>query len=34
VLIREVYSNNRRVEMGHKVSVTHRAQLAKWQRLL
>lgn len=29
VLIREIYSNNRRVEMGHKVSVTHRAQLAK-----
>ncbi len=29
VLIREIYSNNRRVEMGHKVSVTHRAQIAK-----
>ena len=29
VLIREIYSNNRRVEMGHKVSVTHRAQKAK-----
>lgn len=29
VLIREIYSNNRRVEMGHKVSVTHKAQLAK-----
>ena len=29
VLIREIYSNNRRVEMGHKVSVTHRAQLVK-----
>ena len=29
VLIREIYSNNRRVEMGHKVSITHRAQKAK-----
>ena len=29
LLIREIYSNNRRIEMGHKVSVTHRAQLAK-----
>jgi len=29
VLIREIYSNNRRVEMGHKVSVTHRAQKVK-----
>jgi hypothetical protein len=29
VLIREIYSNNRRVEIGHKVSVTHRAQKAK-----
>ena len=29
VLIREIYSNNRRVEMGHKVSVTHAANIAK-----
>ena len=29
VLIREIYSNNRRVEMGHKVSITHRAQKVK-----
>ena len=29
VLIREIYSNNRRVEMGNKVSITHRAQKAK-----
>ena len=29
VLIREIYSNNRRVEIGHKVSVTHREQLVK-----
>ena len=29
VLIREVYSNNRRIEMGHRVSITHRAQIAK-----
>lgn len=29
VLVREVYSNNRRIEMGHRVSVTHRAQVAK-----
>lgn len=29
VLIREIYSNNRRVEMGHKVSVTHRANVIK-----
>lgn len=29
VLIREIYSNNRRVEIGHKVSVTHRAQKVK-----
>lgn len=29
LLVREIYSNNRRVEMGHKVSVTHRASKAK-----
>lgn len=29
VLIREIYSNNRRVEVGHKVSVTHAANIAK-----
>lgn len=29
VLIRELYSNNRRVEVGHKVSVTHSANVAK-----
>lgn len=29
VLIREIYSNNRRIEMGHKVSVTHRANIVK-----
>jgi len=29
VLIREIYSNNRRIEMGHKVSVTHRANVIK-----
>jgi len=29
VLIREIYSNNRRIEMGHKVSVTHRANVVK-----
>ena len=29
VLIREIYSNNRRVEMGHRVSVTHTANIAK-----
>lgn len=29
VLIREIYSNNRRIEMGHKVSVTHSATVAK-----
>lgn len=29
VLIREIYSNNRRIEMGHKVSVTHRAKVIK-----
>ncbi|MCQ2091353.1 MAG: LysM peptidoglycan-binding domain-containing protein [Fibrobacter sp.] len=29
VLIREIYSNNRRIEIGHKVSVTHRANIVK-----
>ena len=29
VLIRELYSNNRRIEIGHKVSVTHSANVAK-----
>ena len=29
VLIREVYSNNRRIEMGHRVSITHRANVVK-----
>ena len=29
VLIREIYSNSRRIETGHKVSVTHRANVAK-----
>lgn len=29
VLIREVYSNSRRIEMGHKVSITHRANVVK-----
>lgn len=29
ILIREVYSNNRRIEMGHKVSVTHTANIVK-----
>lgn len=29
VLIREIYSNNRRIEMGHKVSVTHSATVSK-----
>lgn len=29
VLIREIYSNNRRIEMGHKVSVTHSANITK-----
>lgn len=27
VLVREIYSNNRRVEVGHKVSVTHTANI-------
>ena len=29
VLIRELYSNSRRIEVGHKVSVTHRANVLK-----
>ena len=29
VLIREIYSNSRRIEVGHRVSVTHRAQIVK-----
>ena len=29
VLIRELYSNSRLIEIGHKVSVTHRAQIVK-----
>ncbi len=29
VLIRELYSSSRHIEIGHKVSVTHRAQIAK-----
>ena len=29
VLVREVYSNSRRIELGHKVSVTHKANLAQ-----
>ena len=29
VLIREIYSNNRRIEMGHRVSVTHSATVSK-----
>ena len=29
VLVREVYSNSRRIEVGHKVSVTHKANLAQ-----
>lgn len=29
VLIRELYSNSRRIEAGHKVSVTHRAKIIK-----
>jgi hypothetical protein len=29
VLIHEIYSNNRRIEVGHRVSITHKAQLAK-----
>lgn len=29
VLIREIYSNSRRIEPGHMVSITHRANIAK-----
>ncbi|MCF0215873.1 MAG: LysM peptidoglycan-binding domain-containing protein [Fibrobacteraceae bacterium] len=29
VLVREIYDNNRRVEIGHKVSVTHKATIAQ-----
>jgi hypothetical protein len=29
VLVREIYSNSRRIEIGHKVSVTHQANLAQ-----
>ena len=29
VLIRELYSNSRRVDLGHSVSVTHRANIVK-----
>ncbi len=29
VLIREIYSNNRRIEVGHRVSVTHHANVVK-----
>jgi len=29
VLIRELYSNNRRIEIGHRVSVTHSANVVK-----
>ena len=29
VLIHEIYSNTRRIEVGHRVSITHKAQLAK-----
>ena len=29
VLVREVYSNSRRIEVGHKVSITHKVILAK-----
>ena len=29
VLVREVYSSSRRVEVGHKVSITHKANLAQ-----
>ena len=29
VLVREVYSNSRRIEIGHKVSITHQANLAQ-----
>lgn len=29
VLIHEVYSNNRRIEIGHRVSITHKASIAQ-----
>ena len=29
VLVREVYSNSRRIEAGHKISITHKANLAQ-----
>ena len=29
VLIHEIYSNNRRIEVGHRVSITHKAQLVQ-----
>ena len=29
ILIREIYSNSRRIEVGHRVSVTHRAKIAQ-----
>ena len=29
VLVREIYSSSRRVEVGHKVSITHKANLAQ-----
>lgn len=29
VLVREIYSNSRRIEVGHKVSITHKAKLAQ-----
>ena len=29
VLVREIYSNSRRIELGNKVSVTHKANLAQ-----
>ena len=29
VLVREVYSNSRHIEVGHKVSITHKANLAQ-----
>ena len=29
ILIREIYSNSRRIEVGHRVSVTHRAKIVQ-----
>ena len=29
VLIREIYSNNRRIKLGHRISLTHKAQLVQ-----